>query len=369
MKKSNVKRKTEDKWRRKELFVHTKNSVSVCVLLAVLMLSMLIMPEKAAAAPKLNHKSLTMAVGMKQKLTVKYTTKKVTWKSSKKSIAVVSKKGIVTAKKRGKAVMTATVGKKKLDCKIKVVAAVTKINTNLTINNTGMVGVTYLSDEIYVKSSNPEIATAYVVSENAKSELGYGMEADIMVYGHKSGTAKITITNDCNREKMSFKVIVKKTKNPETKQQLADLLLKSGKTDAQLGDKYFVFKNDAYKTCIVFEAMDNTISYQYVETTKGNNVEWNLFSTENGGDEYYITMHLPQEGKTESRFVTAKICAKTFELGETIFEEGWYREAVDASCNQTANEMTERAFSRIGALLEKKTDFTWKDLNFLLVED
>ena len=43
---------------------------------------------------------------------------KVVWKSSKKKVATVSKKGKVKAKKPGKTTITAKVGKKKYKCKV-----------------------------------------------------------------------------------------------------------------------------------------------------------------------------------------------------------------------------------------------------------
>lgn len=48
------------------------------------------------------------------------TSKKVTWTSSKKSVAVVNSKGIVTTKKAGKTIITGKVGNKKFEYKIAV---------------------------------------------------------------------------------------------------------------------------------------------------------------------------------------------------------------------------------------------------------
>lgn len=75
---------------------------------------------------KLNKKSITMAVGDSQKLKVGNLPKKakVTWKSSKKSVVSVSKKGRIKAKKKGKATIRCkiTYGRKKktrtLKCKV-----------------------------------------------------------------------------------------------------------------------------------------------------------------------------------------------------------------------------------------------------------
>ncbi|MDE6567448.1 MAG: family 43 glycosylhydrolase [Lachnospiraceae bacterium] len=80
----------------------------------------------AAAKIKLNKKRLTMTVGKSQKLKVTAPKKaKITWKSNKKKIASVNAKGKVTARKVGKAKITATIkqkGKKakKLTCQVTV---------------------------------------------------------------------------------------------------------------------------------------------------------------------------------------------------------------------------------------------------------
>ena len=73
-----------------------------------------------AKAPKLNQKKLTMTVGQKKTLKVKNTKEKVTWKSAKPGIVKVSKKGVLTAKKAGKAVVKAKVGGKTLKCTVTV---------------------------------------------------------------------------------------------------------------------------------------------------------------------------------------------------------------------------------------------------------
>lgn len=77
---------------------------------------------------KLNKKSITLAVGDSKKLKVENLPKKakVTWKSSKKSVVSVSKKGKIKAKKKRKATIRCKItygGKKKtrtLKCKVTV---------------------------------------------------------------------------------------------------------------------------------------------------------------------------------------------------------------------------------------------------------
>lgn len=75
---------------------------------------------QAKAKVKLNKTSISLQKGKTYTLKVKGTKKKPKWSSNKKSIATVSKKGKVTAKKAGNAVITAKIGKKKYTCKVKV---------------------------------------------------------------------------------------------------------------------------------------------------------------------------------------------------------------------------------------------------------
>lgn len=89
------------------------------VLLLCMLVSMLAMPVSAKAAA-LNRKSITLNVGKSYKLKAKGIKRKITWTSSKKSVATVSKTGVVKARKKGTAVITAKYGKKKLTCKVTV---------------------------------------------------------------------------------------------------------------------------------------------------------------------------------------------------------------------------------------------------------
>ncbi len=73
-----------------------------------------------AATVKLSKKTLTMNKGEKYTLKITGTKKKVKWSTSDKKIATVNSKGLVTAKGKGTATITAKVGKSKYKCKIKV---------------------------------------------------------------------------------------------------------------------------------------------------------------------------------------------------------------------------------------------------------
>lgn len=106
-------------------------------LAAAMVLTTAAVPTSAAAKPALNKTKLTLTVGASATLKVKNAAKKETvkWASSKKTIATVTSKGKVTAKKAGKTVVSATLKKagKTLKCNVTVKAAASETpNTSTT---------------------------------------------------------------------------------------------------------------------------------------------------------------------------------------------------------------------------------------------
>ena len=86
---------------------------------------------EAKSVPRLNYKKVTLVQGKKKKLKVRNLRRrrKVKWYSTKKSVATVNRKGVVKAKKKGKATIVAKVGKKKYRCKIIVKKKTSKKKT------------------------------------------------------------------------------------------------------------------------------------------------------------------------------------------------------------------------------------------------
>lgn len=108
-----------------------------------------------AAVQKINKKKLTMKKGEKKKLKIIGAKKAVKWKSSNKKVASVSKKGMVKAKKKGTAVITAKTGKKRFRCKVKVKNSLPKVTPTVkptkTPDNTSEVKPTVKPEEVQIE--------------------------------------------------------------------------------------------------------------------------------------------------------------------------------------------------------------------------
>ena len=139
------------------------------ILTVVLTLALLItmMPSNltgvnAKTTTRLSSKKIVLQVGKTKKLKVKNKPAgvKVVWKSSKKKVATVSKKGKVKAKKPGKTTITAKVGKKKYKCKVivkrKNSIKVTKPSDN---NNSVINQVTTKSEPSQIVTTKAEVKT------------------------------------------------------------------------------------------------------------------------------------------------------------------------------------------------------------------
>ncbi len=118
------------------------------------------------------------------------------WSSSKPSVAAVSSKGVVTAKKAGTAVIKAAIGKYKAVCTIKVKKPTLKVKkTSITIKKGKKIklGVTVAPKaKITFKSSNKKIVKV--------TDKG-------IIKGLKKGSCKITVK--CNGLTKTIKVKVK----------------------------------------------------------------------------------------------------------------------------------------------------------------
>lgn len=112
------------------------------------------------AAVKLSKTKLTLYVKKSVTLKVKGTKKKATWSSSNKKIAKVSKKGKITAVKKGKATIFAKIGKKKYKCVVTVKnPTISKTSLTLDAGKTATLTVSNAVGAVTWSSANKAVAT------------------------------------------------------------------------------------------------------------------------------------------------------------------------------------------------------------------
>lgn len=173
--------------------------------------SMLVQPVTVEAASSvLNKTSITLSKG--QKVQLKSRKKVSKWISNNSNIASVSKNGTVTAKRNGKAKVTAVVGRKKYTCNVTVknikvkkikISGKTSIQTGKSTSMHIIVTPSNASNKkIKWASSNNRIATV--------SSKG-------VVTGKKAGTARIyASTMDGSNLKVSLNIRITKMSSSST---------------------------------------------------------------------------------------------------------------------------------------------------------
>ena len=208
---------------------HTKMSmlkrILAIVIAAAVAVSILTVPEaevsaatgkvKSVAVTNLPAKQLTLKKGksftLKTKVSIsgKKVSKAVTYKSSNKKVATVNAKGKITAKKKGKAVITViSKANKKKTVKIKVTVGtpVTKVKLNKTKANLNVGKSLTLKATVTPKKASSKAVVWKSSNKKVATVTGKGV-----VKAKKAGTVKITATaKDGSGKKATCKVTVKK---------------------------------------------------------------------------------------------------------------------------------------------------------------
>ena len=165
------------------------------------------------STPKLSSTSLSLYVNNTASLKVVGTLDKVTWSSSKKSVATVSSSGVVTAKKKGTCVITAKFGNRKLTCKV-TVKGVRKVK-KVTLSKT-KITLTVGSSCKLLASVSPTNASKKTVTWSS-SKKSVAKVTNGTVKALKAGTATITVkAKDGSGKKATCKVTVKKASSSGT---------------------------------------------------------------------------------------------------------------------------------------------------------
>lgn len=180
-----------------------KKRVRICLMALVLLfgqvsvIGMVAGPVQVQAATVgLNKSKLVLDKGKSYQLKLSGA-RKVTWRSNSKSIAVVSSTGKVTAKRAGKAVITARTGNKTYRCQVTVESpSISKKSVKLVEGQTVTIKMKNTIRKVTWSTKNKSIATV--------SKKG-------VVAGKKSGTT--TITAKVGTKKYTCKVVVRKKSN------------------------------------------------------------------------------------------------------------------------------------------------------------
>ena len=140
----------------------------------------------------LNKTSLKLKKGKTYQLKTKNVKGTITWKSSNKKIATVSKKGKVTAKKAGSTVIKATYKKngkvKTLKCKVTVTAAKKESREEtvkkkiLALQNTYKEGTTWTNDDFYFWKAKNMYCYGCIALAGKISDTVFGKDAPVKTH-------------------------------------------------------------------------------------------------------------------------------------------------------------------------------------------
>lgn len=175
--------------------IATRNKIRLSYILFFLILTFLTLPiltktgthAQAAVTQGLKEKELLLYVGGTYTLKLQGIKGTAKWSSSDKSIAEVSAKGKVKAKKKGTATITATVGSKKYKCKV----TVDKVSLNyneVTLNKEKTLTLSI------VDSKKKVVAASNNVKWTSSDSKIASVDAKGIVYPKEVGTATITGT-------------------------------------------------------------------------------------------------------------------------------------------------------------------------------
>ena len=191
--------------------LRNKLLAALCLALIACLVVPAVLPESfsgvvtaQAAKAKLSKSKASIYNGKTLKLKVKNNRKKVIWSSSDPTVATVSQKGKVKAKKPGVAVITAQVGQKSYTCTVTVKPALKASDTKLTIKKDDKKKVTltwYLTGKVTMENSNAKVI---------KCSLGKfkGKKAKLTIKALQPGTATVTITNSKTSDIVKIAVTV-----------------------------------------------------------------------------------------------------------------------------------------------------------------
>lgn len=289
-----------------------KKALLSFVLLLSLVFTMALGSVSVSATPKLNRTKVTLLKGEKATLKVTGTRQKVTWSSSKKSVATVNSKGQVVAKNKGSATILAKVSKKTYKCVVKVeTPKLSRTSLTLTEKKFCAIKLTGTTVKVTYSSSNPKIAR---------------VDSKGRITAVKKGTA--VITAKANTKKFTCKVTVKAAPKPTPtpKPSLNATALNMNKGDV----RQLQVKN--YKDLLVWTSDDTSVA---TVDSKGKVTAVNVGTTkiqvrDTGGWKGSCTVRVTQTVKKQTEPVLIK---GTKSAKKEITNDKGQKEVIDVTIN------------------------------------
>ena len=207
-------------------------------------------------SPKLNKTSISLNTKQSTRLKLNGTKQKVKWVSKNKSIATVNSGGIVTAKKAGSTVITASIGKKQYNCKITVKKPIVTV-TSLKLNRT----LLELTEEQSFKLSvtvSPANATDKTVSWDSSNYSVVDVDDSGNLVAYSAGSAIITATS--GNKSVRCKVTVKEKSIPITSVILSKTALLLDIDSQDILQASYMPLNTTDDTAITWESSDSSIA-------------------------------------------------------------------------------------------------------------
>ena len=242
--------------------------------------------------PKISKTAISLNIGKKYTLKVTGTKQKITWSSSDKSVATVSSKGVVTAKKGGSAKITAKVLGKSYVCTVTVKG--NTVNTiltvdkkKLTMSGSTIIKITSRTGGALRWETNKNNIVTCKWGEWSKNQNGWAIK--LYVNAQTIGSDTITILDKDSRQKVKIPVNVKKVSKSfySDEEKMAGyamgFLLDYFKNRSSLAITHVGYLVNQYGKSVVmidYKAKNSYGNYVYKNITVG--IEDNLSATSHG---------------------------------------------------------------------------------------
>lgn len=278
---------------------------SMLVVLFMMLVCIVAMPVSASAA-KLNKKSATMYTGKTLQLKVSGTSKKVTWSSSKASVAKVDQNGKIKAVKKGSAVIRAKVGKKTYKCKVTVKQRATSVSLNK--ESYFMIPGKTWTPQVTVKPSNTNDKRIQWSSSD-KSIAKVNSKGKITAVSN--GTAVITaMAKDGSKKKATCTIyVLKGGSSTEKKEESSGETESAGDTSqtsqSAMAGKFLALL-DKYSKQVQSDAANGTAQWSYSNSGAASTWSGALSKRQKNGISYCNCALLARWGLRELGIINSK---------------------------------------------------------------